>query len=82
MNTEDKLQSFPIGGQIPLTIRLSPLAKVKVFRISAQLEQKTSYFASGESLVPPSGVKLSSVSLTLFPSLRLQSHLWSQVDSS
>jgi hypothetical protein len=42
-------QSFPIGGQIPLTIRLSPLAKVKVFRISAQLEQKTSYYASGES---------------------------------
>jgi hypothetical protein len=41
-------QSFPIGGQIPLTIRLSPLAKVKVFRISAQLEQKTSYYASGE----------------------------------
>ncbi|GAA5938881.1 uncharacterized protein JCM15063_004897 [Sporobolomyces koalae] len=42
-------KSFPIGGQIPLTIRLSPLAKVKVFRISAQLEQKTSYFASVNS---------------------------------
>ncbi|GAA6025449.1 hypothetical protein JCM11491_000363, partial [Sporobolomyces phaffii] len=42
-------KSFPIGGQIPLTIRLSPLAKVKVFRISAQLEQKTSYFASVHS---------------------------------
>ncbi|GAA5952135.1 hypothetical protein JCM3765_005206 [Sporobolomyces pararoseus] len=42
-------KSFPIGGQIPLTIRLSPLAKVKVFRISAQLEQKTSYYASVNS---------------------------------
>ncbi|GAA5827214.1 hypothetical protein JCM5353_007979 [Sporobolomyces roseus] len=42
-------KSFPIGGQIPLTIRLSPLAKVKVFRVSAQLEQKTSYFASVHS---------------------------------
>ncbi|GAA6063662.1 hypothetical protein JCM10212_001661 [Sporobolomyces blumeae] len=42
-------KSFPIGGKIPLTIRLSPLAKVKVFRVSAQLEQKTSYFASVHS---------------------------------
>lgn len=64
LNCTDKLafppQSFPIGGQIPLTIRLSPLAKVKVFRVSAQLEQKTSYFASGESSC------LSSLALNLF----------------
>ncbi|GAA5890874.1 hypothetical protein JCM5296_003450 [Sporobolomyces johnsonii] len=42
-------KSFPIGGQIPITIRLSPLAKVKLYRVSAQLEQKTSYFASANS---------------------------------
>lgn len=41
-------QSFPIGGQIPISIRLNPLAKIKLYRITAQLEQKTSYFASGE----------------------------------
>ncbi|GAA5968146.1 hypothetical protein JCM21900_001092 [Sporobolomyces salmonicolor] len=42
-------KSFPIGGQIPITIRLSPLAKVKLYRVSAQLEQKISYFASANS---------------------------------
>lgn len=44
-------QSFPIGGQIPISIRLHPLAKIKLYRITAQLEQKTSYFASGASPV-------------------------------
>ncbi|BGP34069.1 hypothetical protein JCM10296v2_005884 [Rhodotorula toruloides] len=39
-------KSFPIGGQIPVSIRLNPLAKIKLYRITAQLEQKTSYFAS------------------------------------
>ncbi|GAA5823094.1 hypothetical protein JCM11251_007483 [Rhodosporidiobolus azoricus] len=42
-------KSFPIGGQIPISIRLNPLAKIKVYRISAQLEQKTSYFAAVNS---------------------------------
>ncbi|BGO93624.1 hypothetical protein NBRC10512_001242 [Rhodotorula toruloides] len=42
-------KSFPIGGQIPVSIRLNPLAKIKLYRITAQLEQKTSYFASVSS---------------------------------
>ncbi|GAA5986070.1 hypothetical protein JCM10908_006394 [Rhodotorula pacifica] len=42
-------KSFPIGGQIPISIRLNPLAKIKLYRITAQLEQKTSYFASVHS---------------------------------
>ncbi|BGP13827.1 hypothetical protein JCM10213v2_001765 [Rhodosporidiobolus nylandii] len=42
-------QSFPIGGQIPISIRLNPLAKIKLYRVSAQLEQKTSYFAAVNS---------------------------------
>lgn len=43
-------KSFPIGGRIPLTIRLSPMAKVKLYRITASLEQKTTYFALGRKL--------------------------------
>ncbi|GAA5859063.1 hypothetical protein JCM8547_003988 [Rhodosporidiobolus lusitaniae] len=42
-------KSFPIGGQIPISIRLNPLAKIKLYRVSAQLEQKTSYFAAVNS---------------------------------
>lgn len=33
------LQSAPIGGQIPITIRLNPLAKMKLFRLTAVLEE-------------------------------------------
>ncbi|KAM0749112.1 hypothetical protein T439DRAFT_327607 [Meredithblackwellia eburnea MCA 4105] len=43
-------KSFPIGGHIPISIRLNPMAKVKLYRISAILEQKTTYFASGRKL--------------------------------
>ncbi|GAA6003870.1 hypothetical protein JCM10207_006445 [Rhodosporidiobolus poonsookiae] len=39
-------KSFPIGGQIPISIRLNPMAKIKLYRVTAQLEQKTSYFAA------------------------------------
>ncbi|GAA5969490.1 hypothetical protein JCM11641_008132 [Rhodosporidiobolus odoratus] len=42
-------KSFPIGGQIPISIRLNPLAKIKLYRVTAQLEQKTSYFAAVNS---------------------------------
>ncbi|KPV73638.1 uncharacterized protein RHOBADRAFT_16871, partial [Rhodotorula graminis WP1] len=42
-------KSFPIGGQIPISIRLNPLAKIRLYRVTAQLEQKTSYFASVNS---------------------------------
>lgn len=41
-------QSFPIGGSIPISIRLNPMAKVKLYRVTAVLEQKTNYFASGQ----------------------------------
>jgi len=43
-------KAFPIGGRIPITIRLSPMAKVKLYRITATLEQKTTYFAVGRKL--------------------------------
>lgn len=46
-------QSFPIGGSIPISIRLNPMAKVKLYRVTAVLEQKTNYFASGEFLASP-----------------------------
>ncbi|KAL7413078.1 hypothetical protein BDY24DRAFT_72785 [Mrakia frigida] len=38
-------KSFPIGGQIPISIRLMPLEKVKIYRISVLLEEKIDYFA-------------------------------------
>ncbi|KAI5477665.1 arrestin domain protein [Pseudohyphozyma bogoriensis] len=43
-------KSFPVGGQIPISIRLSPMAKVKLYRVTAILEQKTSYYAHGRKL--------------------------------
>ncbi|SCZ89070.1 BZ3500_MvSof-1268-A1-R1_Chr1-1g00932 [Microbotryum saponariae] len=43
-------KSFAIGSQIPVSIRLDPMAKIKVYRITAVLEQKTNYFASGRKL--------------------------------
>lgn len=42
------IQSFPVGGTIPISIRLNPMAKVKLYRITAVLEQKTNYYASGQ----------------------------------
>ncbi|KAK4052432.1 hypothetical protein OIV83_002234 [Microbotryomycetes sp. JL201] len=43
-------KSFAIGGSIPMSIRLSPMAKVKLYRVSAILEQKTNYYATGRKL--------------------------------
>ncbi|KAL8293022.1 hypothetical protein RQP46_000716 [Phenoliferia psychrophenolica] len=43
-------KSFPIGGTIPVSIRLNPMAKIKLYRVAAVLEQKTTYFASGRKL--------------------------------
>ncbi|ORY70767.1 or S-antigen, C-terminal domain-domain-containing protein [Leucosporidium creatinivorum] len=43
-------KSFPIGGTIPISIRLNPMAKVKLYRVTAILEQKTNYYASGRKL--------------------------------
>ncbi|KAK4699498.1 arrestin-related trafficking adapter 3/6, partial [Phenoliferia sp. Uapishka_3] len=44
-------KSFPVGGTIPIAIRLHPMAKIKLYRVSAVLEQKTTYFASNRKLV-------------------------------
>lgn len=38
-------KSFPVGGTLPITIRLRPLAKIKVYRMSVFLEEKVQYFA-------------------------------------
>ncbi|KAK4057050.1 hypothetical protein OIO90_001950 [Microbotryomycetes sp. JL221] len=43
-------KSFPVGGTIPISIRLSPMAKVKLYRVTAVLEQKTNYYATGRKL--------------------------------
>ena len=44
------MQSFPIGGKIPISIRLNPLAKIRLYRITAVLEQRTNYYASSKRL--------------------------------
>lgn len=43
-------KAFPIGGTIPFSVRLMPLAKCKVHRLSACLEEKTDYFALGKKV--------------------------------
>lgn len=60
------VQSFPIGGTIPICIRLNPMAKIKLYRVAAVLEQKTTYFASGARLYTRAMPSLKSP-LSLFP---------------
>ncbi|KAH9955044.1 hypothetical protein BC827DRAFT_1239682 [Russula dissimulans] len=51
---EDQLQytltlsgrMFPIGGTVPLTLTLLPMAKVKVFKILVRLEERVEYYYS------------------------------------
>jgi hypothetical protein len=35
---------FPIGGSIPITLSFLPMAKVKIFKISAQLEEQVIFY--------------------------------------
>jgi hypothetical protein len=44
------VQSFPVGGTIPITVRLRPLAKIKVYRISVFLEEKVVYYAQNRRI--------------------------------
>jgi len=37
---------FPIGGTVPLTLNLLPMAKVKVFKILVRLEERVEYYYS------------------------------------
>lgn len=37
---------FPIGGTVPITLSLLPLAKVKIFKILVQLEGNVTYLSS------------------------------------
>lgn len=37
---------FPIGGTVPITLSLLPLAKVKIFKILVQLEGNVIYLSS------------------------------------
>lgn len=39
------LQSVPVGGEIPISIRLNPLTKMKVFRVTTVLEEKYTFYA-------------------------------------
>lgn len=43
-------KAFPIGGTIPISIRLMPLTKCKIFRLTIALEEKTDYFAAGKKV--------------------------------
>ncbi|KAI5118355.1 hypothetical protein M0805_006756 [Coniferiporia weirii] len=43
-------RSFPIGSAIPLHITFMPLAKVKIFRITALIEEKVEYFTQYKRL--------------------------------
>ncbi|KAK9895999.1 hypothetical protein P389DRAFT_170898 [Cystobasidium minutum MCA 4210] len=43
-------KSAPIGGQIPITIRLNPLAKMKLFRLTAVLEEKFTIYAKDRKM--------------------------------
>jgi hypothetical protein len=43
-------KAFPIGGTIPISIRLMPLSKCKIFRITIALEEKTDYFAANKKV--------------------------------
>ncbi|OCF37134.1 cyclin binding protein [Kwoniella heveanensis CBS 569] len=38
-------KAFPIAGTIPISIRLMPLLKCKIHRLTVALEEKTDYFA-------------------------------------
>ncbi|KAL7424873.1 hypothetical protein Q5752_000559 [Cryptotrichosporon argae] len=38
-------KAFPIGGTIPLSLRIMPLLKCKVHRLTVALEEKTDYYA-------------------------------------
>jgi arrestin-related trafficking adapter 3/6 len=42
---------FPIGGTIPITLRLSPMDKVKIYRILAQLEGHSSSFSEVTQII-------------------------------
>ncbi|KAJ7072695.1 hypothetical protein C8F01DRAFT_972326 [Mycena amicta] len=44
-------RSFPIGGTIPISITLMPLAKVKIHRLSVYLEEKIEYYSQMKRVV-------------------------------
>lgn len=43
-------KAFPIGGVIPMSIRLMPLSKCKIYRLTVALEEKTDYYAVGRKV--------------------------------
>ncbi|KAJ7653823.1 hypothetical protein B0H17DRAFT_957201 [Mycena rosella] len=44
-------RSFPIGGIVPVTLTLMPLAKVKIHRFSIYLEEKIEYYSQMKHVV-------------------------------
>ncbi|KAH8921169.1 hypothetical protein BT69DRAFT_355026 [Atractiella rhizophila] len=50
-------KSFCVGSKIPVSIRLDPLAKVKVYRILVVLEEKVDYFAHSKKISRHEGPK-------------------------
>jgi hypothetical protein len=43
-------KAFPIGSIIPMSVRLMPLTKCKVHRLTVALEEKTDYYAVGRKV--------------------------------
>ncbi|CDZ97111.1 Thioredoxin binding protein TBP-2/VDUP1 [Phaffia rhodozyma] len=50
-------KSFPIGGSIPLSLRLMPFEKMKIYRISVMLEEKIDYFAHDKKVARHEAVR-------------------------
>ncbi|KAJ9097265.1 hypothetical protein QFC21_004934 [Naganishia friedmannii] len=50
-------KAFPIGGQIPMSLRFMPMSKCKIYRLSATIEEKIDYFALDKRVARHEAVK-------------------------
>ncbi|KAL5504710.1 hypothetical protein ACEPAH_7373 [Sanghuangporus vaninii] len=50
-------RSFPIGSSIPIHITFMPIAKIKIFRISALVEEKITYYTQFKQVARAEAVK-------------------------
>ncbi|GHJ86661.1 hypothetical protein NliqN6_3063 [Naganishia liquefaciens] len=50
-------KAFPIGGQIPMSLRFMPMSKCKIYRLSAMIEEKIDYFAHDKRVARHEAVK-------------------------
>lgn len=50
-------KATPVGGEIPISVRLNPLAKMKLFRMSAIIEEKYTFYAKKQTVARSPNVK-------------------------